>query len=107
MGFNEEPLRAMAEELIVCYFGILHLVRIQVGGQPDYFLKISRRHHRSKDGVEFLTLISVTPEHAMLPVYSSNIEAKKYLGDLVLADFDLNTVLRAVRVGTDLRVLAE
>jgi len=104
VGIDVKPIREHTNDLVLCFFGLLHLATLEFNKVKTHTFKIFHRMYSNRDGVKFLSIIAVNPQWTPA-VFNSDIEAKTVLGELELSDTDLNTMLRTVRETHGLRII--
>ncbi|HUD47054.1 MAG TPA: hypothetical protein VMR33_09500 [Candidatus Baltobacteraceae bacterium] len=110
LGLDDKPVHENIYDLILCYFGILHLAIASTDNIKFYVFKLSDKHCRSLDGNNrpLLSIISVDSSNMWMSMaFYSNVDAESALGDLQLHDLDFQTVFRAVRQNHALRLVAD
>jgi len=106
LGMDTKPIDDNHDDLLICYFGILHLTRLQIGKRDSRTLKISRRFYPLADGTQRLCIVSVGVAPRMINhLFYTDIKAKEVFGDLDSDDLDCETMLRVVRDGQSLKII--
>src|SRR5665213_1447827 len=59
LGIDPKPIDDNRDDLLICYFGILHLTRLQISKRDSRTLKISRRFYPLADGTQRLCIVGI------------------------------------------------
>jgi hypothetical protein len=74
LGFDSMCLKAKTQEMIICYFGILHGSRLQVGSNLQWKLRVVG-DWSSDESDSFLSLVAESNKSWSLPLFVSSVPA--------------------------------